>query len=160
MLFRWEKTHNIALTRLSLRQPLNKSDNINGLARIENLSDTIHTTRFILQQDEQIIDSQNIELSASGSATATFSIAPLKHGNVQARLESVNDFLPLDDSLQLETSQLNPVLRYGITGDCSPHLMAVLESHPALIHDNSTVDLLINCNQQDDSRRAILNNPH
>jgi len=162
-----KKTQNIALTRLSLRQPLHESDNIVGLARIDNLGNASQKTRLILQQEKQIIKAQMLDLPPSENAIVSFNIPAIKQNSLYARLEAVNnalplDPLPLDDSLQLKTDTLSPLLRYKKRGSCNQQLMTVLDSHPALIHDKNKVDLIIDCrdqssNQGSESEQPTLN---
>ena len=148
-----KKTQNIALTRLSLRQPLNESDNINGLVRIDNLGNTSQKTRLTLLQEKQIIEEKMLDLPPSAKTIVTFNIPAVKQNSLYARLEAVNDSLPLDplpldNSIQLETNKPGPILRYEKRGSCSQQVMAVLDSHPALIQDRNQVDVIIDCSGQ------------
>lgn len=148
-----KKTQNIALSRLSLRQPLHESDNIVGLARIDNLGNVPQKTRLVLQQGKQIIEEKMLDLPPSAKTIVTFNIPAIKQNSLYARLEAVNDSLPLDplpldNSLQLETGKLTPVLRYEKRGFCSQQLMAVLDSHPALVQAKNQVDVIIDCSDQ------------
>ena len=148
-----KKTKNIALTRLSLRQPLHESDNIAGLARVDNLGKTSQKTRLILLHEKQIIEEKMLDLPPSGNAIVTFNIPAVNQNSLYARLEAVNnalplDPLPLDDSFQLKTDTLSPLLHYKKRGSCSQQLMAVLDSHPVLIQGKNQVDVIINCSDQ------------
>ena len=159
-----KKTQNIALTRLSLRQPLHESDNIYGLARIDNLGKTSLKARLILQQGKQIIEEQMLDLPPSAKTIVTFALPAANHNSLYARLEAVNDSLPLDplpldNSLQLETGKLTPVLRYAKRGSCSQQLMAVLDSHPALIQDKNQVDIIIDCSGQSSNQGSESKQP-
>lgn len=152
-----EETQNIALTQLSLRQPLNQSDNIDALARIDNLGKTPQKARLILQHETQIIDVQKLDLPPSGKTIVTFSIPALSRKSLDARVESVNDPLPLDDSLSLESDRLNPLLRYEKRGSCSQNILAVLDSHPRIIQDKKQADVIIDCSgNADESDRPTL----
>lgn len=142
-----KKTQNIALTLLSLRQPLNNSDKLNGLVRIDNLGKNPLKPRLILQHKEQVLEVQKLDLPASAKTLVTFTIPAEKQNGLHARLEGVDDPLPLDDSLQLETEKLRPLIRYEQRGNCSPYVLAALDSHPALIQDKNQVDVIIDCSE-------------
>ena len=139
---------NIALTRLSLRESLNQTDRINGIARIDNTGDIPQQTRLILQQQAQIIETRQIEIPASAYSITAFTIPAGAGGKFQARIESANDPLPLDDSLTLELDQLHHHLRYAMPARCGRYITAVLDSEPALAHDESRPDVIIDCSAQ------------
>lgn len=138
-------SQNIALTRLSLRKPLDESGIINGVARIDNLTDTAQNIRLILQHEKEIIKTQQLDIPAHEKTIITFSIADKKRGQILARLEGANDPLPLDDELRLNLEKLNPALRYKKLGRCSQHVEAVLDSHPSLMQADSEPEVIIDC---------------
>lgn len=147
-------TQNIALTRLSLREPMTMSTNLNGIARIDNLDDNPQQTRLILQLDDRVIKTQLVDITPSGKSITPFTLPKSERGRLQARLESATDSLPMDDKLHLDLEQLNPLVRYQIQGTCGPHVIAVLDSYPGLIQDTKNPDVRINCSGQ--THAAIL----
>jgi len=157
--------HNIALTRLSLRQPLNGSSSgsahINGMVRIDNPGDTPQQSRLILQLGERILETQMLDIPSSDKVITTFSVPSTARGRLQARIESAHDSLALDNELGLDLDRLHPPLHYQLQGSCGLHVMAALDAQPALIRVENQPELMIDCsgqanNQADESTRPTL----
>jgi hypothetical protein len=153
--------HNLALTRLSLRRPLNASGklsaHINGMVRIDNPGKAAQQTRLILQLDERIVDTQLLDIPPADKVVTSFTIAATARGRFQARIESAHDSLPLDDELGLYLDQLNPALQYQLQGDCDLPVVAALDAHPALIRVTGQPQVMIDCSgQADESSQPTL----
>ncbi len=140
-----ELGQNLALSRLSLRQSLTDSADITGATRIDNLGDSAQRVRLIIEQQDNTIKTQELDIPASAYSSTSFSITTSEQGLIKARLESVNDPLSLDNSMKLELKNLQASVRYQILGDCGPQILAVVDSHPALIRVDSGAEMLINC---------------
>ena len=136
---------NLALSRLSLRESLTDSGLIAGSVRIDNLGDSSQSLRLVISQQEGIIKTLDLEIPPLASRSTTFSIALDSKGLLAAQLQSSDDPLPLDDSLELDLADLRSPLGYSLLGDCDPSFMAVIDSHPALVRMNAGADILINC---------------
>jgi len=145
---------NLALSRLSLRESLTDSGLIAGSARIDNLGDSSQSLRLVISQQEGIIKTLELEIPPLANRSTTFSIALDSKGSLQAQLQSSDDPLPLDDSLELDLAGLRSPLGYSVLGDCEPSFMAVIDSHPALVRMNAGADVLINCGAE--TRKSTL----
>jgi hypothetical protein len=143
---------NIALTRLSLRGSLhetrNASDHINGLVRIDNLGDTPQQIRLVLQLGDRIIGAHTLDIPASDNTITTFVAPSTTHDRLDARIESTNDALPMDDRLELDTDHLHPSLNYQLIGSCSLHITAALDAHPTLTRVENQPDMIVDCSGQ------------
>jgi hypothetical protein len=139
---------NLALSRLSLRESLTDSGLIAGSARIDNLGDSGQSLRLVISQQESIIKTLELEIPPLASRSTTFSIAPDSKGSLEAQLQSSDDPLPLDDSLELDLADLRSPLGYSVLGDCERSFIAAIDSHPALVRMNAGADVLINCSAE------------
>jgi len=136
---------NVALTRLSLRASLNSPDRIDGIARIDNPGDSPQTVRLFLLRRQRLIETQVLDVPASGHTLTAFTIPAGEQDGFHARIESAGDVLPLDDSLQPAPGTLNHALRYAMPAECGPQISSVLESSPALARDRHQPDIIIDC---------------
>jgi hypothetical protein len=140
---------NLALSRLSLRESLSDSEPVAGSVRIDNLGDVSHSLRLVIKQQENTILTRKFEIAPLQSSLTNFSISPGSKGFLQARLQSSDDPLSLDNSLGLDISNLRPTVGYRVLGDCDPSFMAVVDSHPALLRmNNGDADVLIDCSAE------------
>ena len=156
---------NTALTRLSLRDSLNApgkaADKLNGIARIDNPGDTPQQVRLVLQMDDRIIETQRLDVPASGNTITAFTIPSATHDTLQARIESSHDALSLDDRLELDLEQIRPPLNYQSLGSCDPYVTAALDAHPTLVRAVNRPDVIIDCSDQvhDYTRPALKLHP-
>jgi hypothetical protein len=142
-------SQNIALTRLSLREPVHESERISGIARVDNTGDSPQQARLIVQQGDHIVENRLIEIPASDITTVSFTLPPRAvESRLRARVESADDPLPLDNSLQLDTGTLSPGLHYRMRGDCGRFLQAVLDAYPVFIADEAQPHLIVDCAAQ------------
>ena len=139
---------NLALSRLSLREPLTDSGFIAGSVRIDNLGDAGQSLQLVISQQDSIIKTLALEIPPLASRSTTFSTTSDSKASLQAQLQSSNDPLPLDNSLELDLADLRAPLGYSVHGDCNPNFMAVIDSHPALVRMNTGADVLINCSAE------------
>jgi len=153
---------NIAITHLSLRNSLNQSASIKGIAQINNFSDTAQKIHFNLQKTEAsqktpVIKMQTVDIPASGQKILTFTIENGMPDSILASIDSANDALPLDDQLRLDTDKQLQLIRYSIQGQCSPYVMVLLNSQSSLVETNKTPDIVINCSARETkSKQPVL----
>jgi hypothetical protein len=140
---------NIALTRLSLREPVHESQRISGIVRVDNTGDNPQQARLIVQLDEQILANRLIVIPASDQTNVPFTLPQqAEESRLLARLESADDPLSLDNSLELHTGNLSPGLHYHTRGNCGKFLQAVLDAYPVFIEDETQPQLFIDCTVQ------------
>jgi hypothetical protein len=140
-----ERRQNLALSRLNIREPLLDSAPVSGTVRIDNLGDLAQRARLVITQRQDLIKSVELEVPPQDYRITTFSLPSGDRGPLRARLLGDTDPLPADDSLELDRAERQATLGYALHGDCDAQIIAVLNSHPALVEVAARPDLLIDC---------------
>jgi hypothetical protein len=92
-------TQNLAVSEVSLRQPVESKDYIAGFARVVNFSSDPRSTTLTIVADGLPVDRSPIELPPSGHSEATFRVPPAA-GNVSVVL-SEREQLATDDRVDV-----------------------------------------------------------
>ena len=140
-----EASHNIVLSRLSLRQPLDDSTSTSALLQINNLSINPDTVQLSLELQGVTLIQQAVDIPALQRILLSFTLPAAKEGRLHARIAAKDDSLSLDNELFLDLDQLYPSIFYQRMGDCGPYIKALLDSHPALIKVDRNPQFIIDC---------------
>jgi len=143
-----ERRQNLALSRLNIREPLVEATPVTGSLRVDNLGDLAQRARLVIEQGQDPIATVELDIAPQDFSTTTFALDSGARGALRARLLNDSDALPDDDSLELDPAARRVTLRYTLHGDCAAPVVAVLNSHPALVEAAAAPDLLIDCAAQ------------
>ncbi len=150
-----EMSENSAITGLSLRRSLQRTESAEGLIQVINSGRQAQQRTLQLWQNDTLLQSWTLTLAAGAKARRAFSLTPAGDTRVEARLlppaAKAQDPLPQDDSLSLRLDSDDWRYPLALEKSCGEALDSALQALPGTritTADDDQARLVIGCGPQ------------